>query len=125
MSTAVRQVLNIEAVKGNLDFGPWEFHTNDIYTEFFGSEIQIAATTLAQIIGGSGPAFTAITEIEYLFIRADQAIQIGLHGVNGQTSGFALDAYQTLQIGRGSINALNIYNTASSTANVIIAIGGS
>jgi hypothetical protein len=85
MSTVVRVELDISAKRGELlTFGPWVFRQNEIYTEFFGAEFQIAATTLAQIIGGVSPSITAITDIQHLSLYPDQIIQVGLHGVDGQ-----------------------------------------
>jgi len=124
MATVVRASLSIQAVRDILKFGPWDFRGNEIYTEFFGAEIQIAATSLAQIIGGTSPSITSITDIQYLVVYPDQAVRIGLHGVNGQTGGFTLNANQPFCSGRGSIDALNLYNTASSTSNIIVVIGG-
>lgn len=125
MATITRVQIHIEAVRRELfAFGPWDFLANEIYTEFFAAEIQLAATTLAQIIGGVSPAITAITDIQFLMLYPDQAIRIGLHGVNAQTAGFTLNTNQTFLSGRGAINALNLYNTATSTANIGLVIGG-
>lgn len=123
MATNVREMLHLDAERSNLNFGPWDFRTTKTYTQFFGVEIQVAATTLAQLIAGSSPAFTAITTIEYLLIYPDQQISVGLHGVNAQTDGFTVNANQPLRI-EGSINELSVYNGTSSTANIVLVIGG-
>ncbi len=124
MATTVRQSLSIKATRDILKFGPWDFSSDQIYTELFGAEVQIATVTLTQIIGGSSPIITAITDIQYLVIYPDQIIRVGLHGVNGQTGGFTLNANQPFCTGRGSIDSLNVYNTSTSTLNLTLAIGG-
>lgn len=126
MPTSLRTQLILETIRlqSTLPFGPWDLSSvTETYAQFFGSEILIPATTLAQIVGGVNPSVAAITTIQLLLLYASQTIQVGLHGVNGQTNGFTVTANKALLI-RGSINALNIYNTAAVAAAVIVAIGG-
>ena len=127
MATRVLTRFDIEALAADstLPFGPWHYATSRTHTQFFGTEITIAATTLAQIIGGVAPSVTSITTINTLFLYpVNQHIQVGLHGVNAQTAGFRLDAGHFLAMELGSINALSLYNLGTATASVIVAVGG-
>ena len=125
MPSQIKSLTQVDAMQNVLSFGPWSFLENDIYDEMFAAQLQFPALILAQIIGGVTPAITSLTTIEFLFILADQIMQIGLHGVNAQTSGFVLQANKAIKIGTCSINALSIFNTTTLTANVVMVIGGS
>lgn len=124
MTTHLHARLDIEALASTLPFGPWARLSSGVYTQFFGSEISIDATSLAQIIGGVSPAVQAITEIDFLWIYTPtENIQIGLHGVNAQTSGWTLAGGRYCLVDGSIINALSIYNTAAIAALVVIAVG--
>ena len=124
MPILTRTHVELSATRDAFPFGPWPFTYGDAYDEFVGAYIQIAATTLAQIVGGVSPSLAAIVTIEYLMIVPDQAIKIGLHGVNAQSSGFTLDASGLYLARSVSINALQIYNTAAETVIIFLGIGG-
>lgn len=125
MATVTRTDIDVSALRSDkFPFGPWTFQRSSTYTLFLGADIQIAATTLAQIIGGVSPSIESIVTVQFLLIYPNQNVRIGLHGVNGQTAGFTLNLNSPLIIDNCSINALNIFNTASSAANVFVAIGG-
>lgn len=125
MAIHVKGHLHIEALQNILNFGPWDFYDNDVYSELFAAQIQLAPSALAQIIGGVSPSIAAITTIQYLCLIPDQVIYVGLHGVNAQTSGFTLNANRSLKIGTGSMTSLSLFNTTILTTNVIVVIGGS
>jgi hypothetical protein len=124
MPTAVRSMLRVDGTQNILNFGPLVFNDNDNFEECFTSQITIPALTLLQIIGGSGPAITAITTMQMLVIAPSQTIKVGLEGVNGQSAGFTLNANKSLKISTGVITSLNVYNTAAVVAEVIFIIGG-
>jgi hypothetical protein len=124
MPTAVRSMLRVDGTQNILNFGPLVFNDNDNFEECFTSQITIPALTLLQVIGGSGPAITAITTIQMLVIAPNQVIKIGLEGVNGQSAGFTLNANKSLKISTGIITSLNVYNTTAVAAEVIFIIGG-
>src|SRR5438034_5508833 len=124
MPTNVRGQFHIEAKKNTLPFGPWDFFLNAVYTELFAAQIQLASLTFAQMIGGTLPAISAITQVRYLAIVPDQTIRVGLHGVNAQSTGFTLLANQPLAIGTCLITQLSLYNTAAVATNILLVIGG-
>ena len=126
MATTTYTSINIKALRTDkYPFGPWLFQRSSTYTLFLGADISIAATTLAQIIGGTAPSIESIVTVQFLLIYPNKNIRIGLHGVNAQTApGFTLNLDSACMIDNCSMTSLNIYNTSNAAANVFIAIGG-
>jgi hypothetical protein len=124
-TSLVRTKFQVGATYQNdLSFGPWIFERATPFDLFLAVEIQIAATTLAQIIGGANPSIAAITTIQFLVIQPDQNVKIGLHGVNAQSSGFSQVADGVIIMDNISMTSLNIYNTASVTTTIFVGVGG-
>ena len=124
MAVLTRTHLELQAHEDQLAFGPWTFDLSALFTQFVGTVITIAGHTTGQILGGVSPAILSVTTGQFLLVRPDKDVLVGLHGVVAQTNGFGLDAFAPLVIGSGSLTSLQIYNTTTSLTRVFIGIGG-
>lgn len=123
MTTLMRGQAELEGLLNAKGFGPYLFQMNSLYDQFLATEIQISATSSAQLVGGVSPSIAAITAINFLLLNPDQAIKVGLHGVTASSDGWTLNANGVHILDKCSMTSLQVYNTASSTVNLFVILG--
>jgi hypothetical protein len=123
VATTVHSSTEINGLRNTLPFGPYKFETNHIFDQFLATEIEISGTSTAQLVGGVSPTIAAFTEINFLLLYPNQDIKVGLHGVTASSAGWTLNAYAMHATEGGSINSLQVYNTAATTVNLFVILG--
>lgn len=124
MAGVVRGRITVTIERSPFPCGPFPFDINQIHDEFAVENVEVAATSTLQLVGGVAPTIANITTIQFLLLYVDQAIKVGLDGVVAETSGFTLSAYKPLIFPGMSLTQLQIYNSAAVLSNVLVVIGG-